>query len=184
MSGLCSQSPWIYRFIATGITIAAWIKPTSYKGDARIISKTEGGGTSEHYWCMLLGTPGDTSEDRIQFRLRTDVGATTGATAPAGAEILLNEWTHVAVTWDAGDPFMRFFTNAHEVHSASKAGTAVALGPDKKIGIGNQSVSAGAGSTIRPFDGLIDEVRVYDRGLSVAELTWLAGRTEPFDKPF
>jgi len=41
ISGLCSQSPWIYRFIATGITIAAWIKPTSYKDDARIISKTE-----------------------------------------------------------------------------------------------------------------------------------------------
>jgi hypothetical protein len=55
-----------------------------------------------------------------------------------------------------------------------------------KIGIGNQSVSAGPvrGDMTRPFDGLMDEVRVYDRGLSVAEITWLAGMTKPYDKPF
>jgi len=160
-----------FELTGTGITLAAWIKPTSYKGDARIISKTEGGGTSEHYWCMLLGTSGDTSEDRIQFRLRTDVGSgATAVIAPAGAEIPLNEWTHVAVTWDASDPFIRLFTNADEVHSASKSGTAVALGPGKKIGIGNQSVSAGAGSTSRPFGGFVDDVRVYDYALSTDEM--------------
>jgi hypothetical protein len=160
-----------FELTGTGITLAAWIKPTSYKGDARIISKTEGGGTSEHYWCMLLGTSGNTSEDRIQLRLRTNDGSgATAAIAPAGAEIPLNEWTHVAVTWDASDPFMRLFSNGEETHSASKAGTAVATGPGLKIGIGNQSVSAGAGSTIRPFGGFIDDVRVYDYGLSADQL--------------
>jgi hypothetical protein len=34
------------------------------------------------------------------------------------------------------------------------------------------------------FDGLIDEVRVYDRALSAEEALSLAGMTTPIDKPF
>jgi hypothetical protein len=34
------------------------------------------------------------------------------------------------------------------------------------------------------FYGLIDEVRVYDRALSAGEALWLAGITNPIDKPF
>ncbi|MHC4541300.1 MAG: hypothetical protein ACYS74_16230 [Planctomycetota bacterium] len=31
---------------------------------------------------------------------------------------------------------------------------------------------------------MIDDVRIYNRVLTPAEIAWLAGRTEPFDKPF
>ncbi|MCP4453520.1 MAG: LamG domain-containing protein [Planctomycetes bacterium] len=34
------------------------------------------------------------------------------------------------------------------------------------------------------FTGQIDEVRVYDRALSAGEALWLAGVTDPIDKPF
>jgi hypothetical protein len=34
------------------------------------------------------------------------------------------------------------------------------------------------------YEGQIDDVRVYDRTLSLAEVAALAGRTLPFDKPF
>ena len=33
----------------------------------------------------------------------------------------------------------------------------------------------------RFFMGDIDEVYIYDRALSQAEVAWLAGRTQPFD---
>ncbi len=36
----------------------------------------------------------------------------------------------------------------------------------------------------RYWDGTIDDVRIYDRALTPEEAAWLAGRTEPFDKPF
>ena len=91
----------------------------------------------------------------------------------------LDEWTHVAVTWDAGDPVQRLFTNGQEVYSQSKPGTAVAKGPDKKIGIGNQSVSAGAGSMIRPFDGLVDDVVVFDRGLDKEDIEAVMSGLQP-----
>jgi hypothetical protein len=34
------------------------------------------------------------------------------------------------------------------------------------------------------FNGLIDDVRVYDKALSQGEIFWLAGRTSPIAKPF
>ena len=81
---------------------------------------------------------------------------------------------------------MRMYKNGREIFSRSKAGSEVATSPGVKIGIGNQSIGAGPvlNDMTRPFDGLMDEVRVYDRGLSVAEITWLAGMTKPFDKSF
>ena len=68
---------------------------------------------------------------------------------------------------------MRMYKNGREIFSRDKAGSAVATGPGVKIGIGNQSVSAGPapGDMTRPFAGRMDEVLVYDRGLSVAEIT-------------
>lgn len=36
----------------------------------------------------------------------------------------------------------------------------------------------------RHFDGMIDDVRIYSRVLTSAEITWLAGITEPFEEPF
>ena len=34
------------------------------------------------------------------------------------------------------------------------------------------------------YDGMVDDVRFYNYALSLGEVAWLAGRTEPFDKPF
>jgi hypothetical protein len=156
----------------SGITMAAWIKPILFLNDARMLSKAEGSGTVDHYWAMVLSGSG---ENFLQFRLRTDVGATTSRTS-AGNALQADEWAHIAVTWDAGDPFMRQFKNGQEIDSLSKAGNAVATGSGVKIGIGNQSVSAGPvpADMTRPFEGLMDELYIYSRGLSAAELLHLA----------
>ncbi len=37
---------------------------------------------------------------------------------------------------------------------------------------------------IKFFTGMLDDVRIYDRALTKAEIAWLAGVTKPFDKPF
>ncbi len=34
------------------------------------------------------------------------------------------------------------------------------------------------------YEGMVDDVRFYNYALSYDEVAWLAGRTEPFDKPF
>ena len=114
-------------------------------------------------------------ESNLQFRLRTDIGSTSRHSAPDAEDLQLNEWTHIAVTWDAGDPVMRFYKNGQEIFSQDKAGSAVGTNPDVKIAIGNQSASVPGDGKIRPFGGLIDEVRLYNRGLSLDEIAGLAG---------
>ncbi|MBL7187731.1 MAG: hypothetical protein ISS70_15520, partial [Phycisphaerae bacterium] len=128
-----------FDVMGSGITLAAWVYPITFMDDARMISKSEGGSTNLHYWAMVLS---GTGEDNLQFRLRTDVGNTTSYLSAEGTELSANEWTHVAVTWDAADPVMRLYKNAVEIDNASKDGTMVATGDGVKIGIGNQSISA------------------------------------------
>ena len=52
------------------------------------------------------------------------------------------------------------------------------LQPDTDVSIGRRATSGD-----RYFPGSIDEVRIYDRALSAAEVAGLAGRTRAFDKP-
>jgi hypothetical protein len=158
----------------SGITIAAWIKPSDLAAmnDPRIVSKAQGGGTSDHYWAMVLS---GTGENNLEFRLRTDTGAPTRRTSPEGNDMQADEWAHIAVTWDASDPFMRLYKNGEEIDSVSKSGTAVGVGPGVRVGVSNQSVSAGADSMDRPFPGILDDVRVYERGLTAEDITELFG---------
>jgi hypothetical protein len=65
---------------------------------------------------------------------------------------------------------MRLYKNGQEIGSNSKAGSAVATAADVMIGIGNQSPTVPGDGAIRPFGGLLDDVRVYDRGLSPEEI--------------
>lgn len=46
------------------------------------------------------------------------------------------------------------------------------------------SIGRRASHNDRYLSGLIDDVRIYDKALSMEELLWLAGMTTPFDRPF
>ena len=104
----------------------------------------------------------------MQVRLRTDAGGVSKINAPGVLE--LGKWIHVAMTWDADDPNTRLYENGAEIHMAPQGGTAVGTNPDVKIGVGNQSVSAGADSMDRPFNGVLDDVAIWNRGLTPAEI--------------
>ena len=54
---------------------------------------------------------------------------------------------------------------------------------DVRIGMSGPHEAAGA-ANVRYFDGALDEVRIYDRALSAAEILYLAGITDPVGRPF
>jgi len=152
-----------FDVVGNGITMAAWINPRSFTvDDARIISKATSSDGNDHWW--MLSTISDTGEIRLRFRLKTDDGQDT-TTYIAGA-LVAGEWAHVAAIWDGST--MLLYKNGSEVGRTAKAGTAVATSPTVKVAIGNQPAGVGGGT--RDYDGLIDDIRLYNRGVTPAEI--------------
>jgi hypothetical protein len=152
------------------ITLAAWVKADGFGiNDARLISKAKEWGGNDHWW--MISTIAETS---LRFRLKTANG---GATATLISDPVLEAgvWAHVAATWDG--TMMRIYKDGAEVASQDKGGTVVAVDPTVSAAIGSQPSDAYASDpshVVKFFDGLIDEVRVYDRALSDTEVAALA----------
>jgi hypothetical protein len=150
----------------SGITITCWFKADNLDtigSDPRMVSKATGGAGDAHWFMVSSGRQG--GQFRLRFRLKTTDGqATTTLMADTEGTIELDEWIHVTATWDGTT--MRIYKNSIEVGSADKAGDALAAGPTVKVAIGNQP----QGAEDRPFDGIIDDVRIYNKGVTAADI--------------
>jgi hypothetical protein len=136
-------------------TLTTWIYPTGAGSNAfaggTILAK-EGEYVINRFpdgtiqWGFANGDPG------WQF-------INTGYVAP------LNQWTHIAITYDNG--VIKTYANGSLVHTYSGSGF-----------IGDQYPSQNdfriGGRQLNPqlFQGRIDEVRVYNRALSAREISW------------
>ena len=151
--------------VGSGITLAAWLNPVTYVyDDTRVISKATSVNTKDHWW--MLSTEG--RDHVLRFRLKTAGGGTTTLVATDSEGVPTGEWTHAAATWDGNT--MRIYQNLQEIASTTKVGTAVAVDPAVAVMIGNQPFGAGD----KHWRGLIDEMRIYNRRLSEAELCYIA----------
>ncbi|MHC4144243.1 MAG: LamG-like jellyroll fold domain-containing protein [Planctomycetota bacterium] len=85
-------------------------------------------------------------------------------------------WYHIALTWD-GSNYTVYVNGAAMANGSYTGLDALSTAAD----IGNDG---NAGGRSEAFNGLLDDVRIYSRVLSTAEIAGLAGWTKPFDKPF
>jgi hypothetical protein len=130
------------NFDFTGaITLEAWIKPDSIPTYAGIIGKNY---TTGYYF-------GLTSGGQLRFGRAGDLVDGT-------AIIPINEWTHVAVTYD-GISTVNFYVNgqADAVSSGTTAGAIPNVADPFRIGCDQES-----GFPDYFFYGFIDEVRIWD----------------------
>ena len=77
------------------------------------------------------------------------------------AEIPIEEWVHVALTWDFGAYVV--YVDGQEVGSGAYTGLS-SFHPTAAIG------NDGSTPPYEPFAGLLDEVKLYDRALSAVEI--------------
>lgn len=154
---------------SASLTLGAWIRIDDFdQMDGRILSKASGTQEADHIW--MLSTIASGSDHVLRFRLRTS-GTTTTLIA-ADAPLPTDTWLHVAATYDGST--MRLWQNGVEVAQTPKTG-AIDTDPTMPVAIGNQPARD------RPFDGRIDGVRLFDRGLEVGEIQRLAAFHRPFD---
>ncbi len=145
------------------MTIACWFKADNLDTpgqDPRMVSKAFGGGNNDHIW--MFSSSRISGNKFLRFRLKTNDGQDTSEIKAGTFEV--GEWIHGAIWWDGTD--MKVYKNGAEVGTLAKGGTSVALDPAVQGAIGNQPI----GAENRPFDGIIDDVRIYTRALTEAEL--------------
>jgi len=149
------------------ITIAAWIKADDFDVmDGRIISKAAGKAEKNHYWMLSTIFNG---RSRLCFSLKSN--GVTETLIPSSGYLIPEIWTHVVATWDGST--MRLYKDGVLVGSKAKNGILDTNG-DVEVAIGNQPTGAGN----KPFDGLIDDLRIYNVALSQSEIQELMYSSE------
>ncbi len=156
----------------TGMTVTAWINPAAAGGGGRGRIIDFDNNTGGWFFCMYTSST-------IQFL--ADEFANNAAYRISTAGITLNSWQHVAATWDgsASGSHIQLYING--VAAVSTDASTMQDGTGAESGdvgvpfyIGNRQVD-----TARGFNGSIDDVRVYNRVLSLAEIQALSDSTPP-----
>ena len=147
----------------TALTLSAWIKPQA-QGAQDIISRATIGAV-DGYSLYLNPTNATTNPGKMIFHLNE---ATSGniyrVISDTSYPFSGNTWIHVAATYDG--TAMRMYVNGVEEESSLGPGSIAANLID--VGIGAQANGS------RKFRGQMDDVRIYRRALSAAEITELA----------
>jgi large repetitive protein len=143
--------------ITSGITLAAWVKPGK-TGTQYLIKKAVQTGTNGYELSMAT-----TGTFFVRFN-QTTSGNLYRLDSKTLYSTLLNTWVHVAATYDGTT--MRLYLNG--VEDSAKARTVTIATNALALAIGAES---NGGS---PFQGAMDEVRVYNRALSPVEVAALA----------
>ncbi|MBC8470859.1 MAG: hypothetical protein H8D56_15410 [Planctomycetes bacterium] len=137
------------------ITIAAWINP-SWTGNNRILQKSSGGGDNQY---RLIKEGGNNIRVHLPPASNFEI---TGNIPPQG------EWTHLAATYDHS--MIRVYYDGVVVGETAFSGNlAVSNG---QLFIGNKWAQAPAGDE---FNGIMDDVRIYNRALTQSEIKRLGG---------
>ena len=135
--------------LRTSMTLSAWVRPTTGGGWRTVLLKEQPGQ-------LVYALYSSTDNNRPSAHVYT-----TGDMALGGPSVLpANTWSHLAMTWDGLTS--RLYVNGTQVASGALAGTAALSASPLRIG-GNSVWGEW-------FAGLIDEVRIYNRALSGAEI--------------
>ena len=137
--------------LTTGMTLEAWVNPAALGTAWRTALLKEHGGTLAYALYAHNGAAGPAGH--------VNPGSDTGVAATPA--LPLNAWSHVTVTYDATT--LRVYVGGAQV--ATRAVTGALQNGSGPLRIGGNGVWAG-----EFFSGRLDEVRVYNRALTAAEV--------------
>jgi concanavalin A-like lectin/glucanase superfamily protein/fibronectin type III domain protein len=134
--------------LTKGMTIEAWVYPTSLSGARTVVFKENRAARHQSY--------------SVYAQPAAEVATGSTYTTQTGSQALtLNAWNHVAATYDGTT--LRVFRNGAQIGSRALSGSLVNTGDPLKFG-GNAVWSEW-------FKGRIDEVRVFNVARTAAEIT-------------
>ncbi|WP_206641957.1 LamG-like jellyroll fold domain-containing protein [Nonomuraea polychroma] len=135
--------------LTTGMTLEAWVRPTTVDSWRTVIMKQHTGGLA---YVLSAGSDTDRPHTVIHTAGEADIGGT--------ASLPLNTWSHLAATYDGTT--LRLHVNGTQVSQRTAGGP---------IRTDNGALRIGGNSIWGEyFTGLIDEVRIYNRALTTTEI--------------
>jgi len=143
--------------ITGAMTLSAWVNPKSTLYNGRIISK--GSGPGLRGWSLNV-------ENYNVFEFSVAANTNDAATwVDSTTQVPLNTWTHVVGVFQPGAA-LRIYINGVLSGSKTTAVPITQFNPPVNVRIGGRNDGYS-------FDGIIDEVRVYDRALTAVEIQQL-----------
>ena len=143
--------------LTNSLSIEAWIRP---RGDGYVIFYRGDNRSGLDPYTMSMGL-----NNILSFAITDANGNSAGVSAP----LVYNQWWHVAGTLDGASGNLSLYTNgslAAQITTTVRPFGALIPGDSPGIGIGNVN----DGFNNFPFLGDIDEVSLYSRALSGAEI--------------
>ena len=132
------------------VTVEAWVYPTNLNGWRNVVIKE-----APNYMVYSLYANQSAPKPGATASISSVEYSVT-----ASGQLPLNTWSHLAITIDG--TALRLFVNGTQVKSTAASGTLTPSANPLRIG----------GNTVwgEYFSGKIDEVRIYNRALSAAEI--------------
>ena len=140
------------------ISVVAWVKPASILngGVQGVVGKWDRGSGHTQYIIDLWGSAANTYQVEAKVGTKTLVSTTTN--------YAVGSWKHVALVYNDTD--LRVYIDG-ELNRTSAYTSGMTSGTTAAFAIG---ASFNDGAQNRQFDGLIDEVAIFDRALSAEEI--------------
>jgi|2_EtaG_2_1085320.scaffolds.fasta_scaffold08682_4 hypothetical protein len=164
---------------AGGGTIAAWIKPTSdgENNYGRIVQKASGTSPTDGWYLVVSSESSGVTDFR--FRQRWGSGVFYGFETTS-REVTLDQWNHVAITFDQDSDSNNAIMYINGVHVAGErvdnpAGGTADDDSSRQLIIGNN------GSFNRTFAGNMSELVLYNTILTASQIATIYNGREPYN---
>ena len=171
---LVADSPTL-DFSSSHLSVSAWVNPAAFTRGTyeRIVGRWNSSWEEDEREFYLGLDPSDT----FAFSMHPDGTESLGTHVhlTSTTTLMLGEWVHVAGTWDGATA--RVFVNGTEQSSAPYS--LGMIDGTKPLFIGSDDNIDAPAPWYYNFDGLIDDVYIYDRALSGPEVFTLATVPEP-----
>jgi hypothetical protein len=142
-------------------TLSLWANADSTSGFASPVTSRDDVPTNVHGYLIYNDNGGN-------WNFWTGSGAGPGAwNAMSGGAVQTGSWTHLAISYDAGSRTKRLYVNGALAGSNSGANLYSPNGPQTE----NLHIGSGADNgSLFYFDGLIDDVALWDEALTLSEI--------------
>ncbi|MBT6399721.1 MAG: hypothetical protein HOK04_08030, partial [Verrucomicrobia bacterium] len=142
-------------------TLSMWVNADSTNGFASPVTSRDDTPTSVHGYLVYNDRSGN-------WNFWTGTGGPSGAwNQMSGGKVEIGSWTHIAVSYDDGSQTKKLYVNGSLASSNSAPNLYDPNGPQSEnLHIGSGADSGGAFF----FDGLIDDVALWDHALTSAEI--------------